>query len=110
MTRWTVPVLAISATVFGFIAFDRDAASAATVDGKLLRENAGPIPFADIRACPEGADKGCFSTVSDSEGAFRLDVPEGRYEVRTTLPNGTEFDSPLNVGRSEERMEIVVPR
>ena len=118
MTRWSLPVLAAMLTALGLLTLDRDAASAATVNGTIARENAGPIPFADIRVCPEGSGqgsgqgsgRGCLSTVSDSEGSFRLDVPEGRYDVRTTLPNGAEHDRVLDVGGEEGRLEIVVPR
>ena len=109
MKRWTAPALATCLLALGMLVFERDAASAATVEGIVQREEAGPIPFADIRACPVGTQRGCFSTISDSEGMFRLDLPEGRYDVRTTLPNGTEHDQGLDVGGPRRRLEIVIP-
>lgn len=110
MRRFVVLASLLSAGAAWFVTVDV-AARAAEVTGRVVREGSEPIGFADIRACPEGRDTNCVSAVSDSRGDFQMEIAPGRYDVRTSLPSGTELPSILVVEDGKANtLEIMVPR
>ncbi|MFW5760782.1 MAG: carboxypeptidase-like regulatory domain-containing protein, partial [Cyclobacteriaceae bacterium] len=56
-----------------------------TVSGKVIDENNDPVPFAQVAIYPAGGDSPTKGTVSGDNGAFNLQVKQGKYNIEISF-------------------------
>src|SRR5262245_22592947 len=84
------------------------AASGQAVNGTVRDETGGALSGVTVAAHRDGA--GVTSTLTDSAGAYRLEVPDGRFELMYSLVNFAPAKRPITVsaGSSPAPINVVL--